>query len=331
LLGYQTSGKINLMMEKIVVVGDVSTDHFVILDDQDASLAIKNHKKELCLDYGAKIAVDQTQKLFGGSALNVSTSLGSLGKQVHIASIVGKDFSGREAIEFLNSHNVNTDAVEVRGETNQSFIIIYKNERTVLSYHKKRDYSKLSIPKSDLIYFASAGKGSEVLVNKIRAAIGSGAKLIFNPGSYELSNFELFKPLLQLTSIFIINRSEANLIIEDTPKITVQLDKILTSGTKVAVITDAKNGAYFATSQGHFHMAAAPAKIVDSTGAGDAFAAGLITHIMNGKSLEESAIAGMYNSASVIEEIGANTNLLNMAQIDKLVKENKILKFSPVH
>jgi sugar/nucleoside kinase (ribokinase family) len=78
-------------------------------------------------------------------------------------------------------------------------------------------------------------------------------------------------------------------------------------------------------------MAAAPAKIVDSTGAGDAFAAGLITHIMNGKSLEESAIAGMYNSASVIEEIGANTNLLNMAQIDKLVKENKILKFSPVH
>jgi sugar/nucleoside kinase (ribokinase family) len=318
------------MMDQISVVGDVSTDHFIILDDQDASLFAKNNKKELCLDYGSKISIDSQKNFFGGSALNVAVSLDRLGKRVLISSIVGSDFGGREIIDFLNSQEIIIDDIEVKNDTNQSFVIIYKGERTVLSYHKKRDYSRVNIPRSELIYFSSAGKGSEVLINKIRSLVQSGAKLIFNPGSYELSNFDLFRPLLQITSILIINRQEANLIIEDTPKIKVQLDKILTSGTKVAVITDAKNGAYFATAEGHFHMNAAPAKVIDSTGAGDAFAAGLIAYVMDGKSLEESAVAAMYNSAAIVEEYGANDNLPNRDQIDEKVKENKILKFSRV-
>lgn len=318
------------MMDKISVVGDVSTDHFIILDDQDASLLNKKHRKELCLDYGSKISIDTQKNFFGGSALNVAASLNKLGKTVSISTIVGSDFGGREIVDFLSSQEILTDDIIVRDETNQSFVIIYKGERTVLSYHKKRDYSKINIPKSELIYLASAGQGSEALVNKIRSQVQSGAKLIFNPGSYELSNFDLFKPLLQMTSILIINREEANLIIEDTPKIKVQLDKILTSGTKVAVITDAKNGAYFAVPEGHFHIHAAPAKVIDSTGAGDAFAAGLVAYIMAGKSLEESAVAAMYNSAAIVEQYGANDGLLDNSQIDKMVRENKILKFSRV-
>lgn len=316
-------------MKKVSVVGDTSIDHFLMLDGQDACLmgSSKEHKKELCLKYGEKITIDSEEKYFGGSALNVAVGLARFGNEVVLSSIVGSDLEGREILGYLNSQQVITDHIEVKGQTNQSFIIIFKSERTILSHHKPRDYSRVYIPKSDIIYFASAGVGSEVFIDKIRKNVHAGAKLIFNPGSYEISSFDFFKPLLAITTVFIINRSEANQIIEDTSKIESQLEKVLRFGTKVAVITDGKNGAYFATAEGNFHMPAAPSNVVDPTGAGDAFSSGLVAGLMEGKSLEESAKWGINNSASAVESYGANSSLLDQSSIIKHL-ENKILKFS---
>lgn len=267
---------------------------------------------------------------FGGSALNVACSLAILGKQSHLSTIVGADHEGKEIISFLNAKSVITDSVEVSGQTNQSFIIVYNSDRTILSHHEKRNYTRMKITESEILYFASAGTGSGSLIEKIKRSVDAGAKLVFNPGSFEISSFDTFKSLLGIATLFIINRDEARQIIADTHEVKVQLDKILRLGAKVAVITDGANGVYFGTSEGHFHMHAAPANVKDPTGAGDAFASALVAGLMSGKSLEEASKWGMVNSASVIGEYGANTELIDIAQIDKLAQSNKILKFSRV-
>lgn len=322
--------KIELMKYKVAVVGDASTDHFLILDASDAGLTVngKSPEKELCLKYGEKTSIESSLDFFGGGALNVAVALRNFSFDVSLSTIVGADFEGKEIVSFLNDEGIELDNLIVKGATNQSFILVYEKERTILSYHNKRDYSSVKIPACDILYFASAGQGSEELVNNIRSKVHSGSRLIFNPGSFEISSFDLFKPLCAISTIFVINRDEAREIIEDTPDIKVQLDKILRFGTKVAVISDQKNGAYFGTAEGFFHMNAAVANVKDPTGAGDAFSSGLVAGLANGKSLEESAKWGMHNSAKVIEDYGANSLLLDVDEIERKTKNDKVLKFS---
>ncbi len=315
---------------KVAVVGDCSTDHFLVIGGQDAGLIQPSSQdKKICFSYGEKIPIEEVYKSFGGSALNVSTNLSALDIDVNLVSFVGKDFEGREIIGHLDSNKISHDNVIIDQTTNQSFILLFKGERTVLSNHLKRNYSRLKLPKSDYIYLASAGEGCEDLISSVRASVANGSKLIFNPGSFILRDFDLFRPLLPYTSLLIINREEADELF-GAKDIKDQLAKIISLGTNVAVITDGKNGAYFASQDSYFHMHSAVAKVKDSTGAGDAFAGALLGGIIKGNSLEESAKWGMVNSASVVEEMGSTTGSLTTHEIMKKLDQNKILKFSAI-
>ncbi|MFH1909970.1 MAG: carbohydrate kinase family protein [bacterium] len=319
------------MRKKVAVVGDISTDHFLIMDSRDRGVIHqgKAGDEKICFNYGEKIPVKKTLDSFGGSALNVAVSLNLQGADVELVSFLGRDFEGREAMGFLHSKQIGTDNIDLDQTTNQSYVIVFESERTVLSNHLKRNYSRLVIPRSDYIYFASAGEGSDDLINKIRAEVSKGVKLIFNPGSYEIKNFDLFKPLLQITSILILNKEEADKLF-DASQIKAQLEKILASGAAVAIVTDDKNGAYFGVPNQFFRMSAPVCEVVDPTGAGDSFSAGLLSGIMSGRSLEESAKWGMINSASVIESLGANEGTLTTEEIEKSAKQNNVLKFSKI-
>jgi len=319
------------MGNKVAVVGDISTDHFLMMDSRDRGVVHQGEAgdEKICFDYGEKIPVKKTLDSFGGSALNVAVSLNLQGADVELASFLGRDFEGREAMGFLHSKQIGTDYINLDQTTNQSYIIVFESERTVLSNHLKRNYSRLKIPKSDYIYIASAGEGSDDLVNKIRAEVSRGAKLIFNPGSFEIKNFDLFKSLLPITSILILNKDEADRLF-NASKIEGQLEQILASGAAVAVITDAKNGAYFGIPDQYFHMHAGVCDVVDPTGAGDGFSAGLLSGIINGKSLEESSRWGMINSASIINSFGANQRALTDDEIEKNAKKNNVLRFSQI-
>jgi ribokinase len=55
------------------------------------------------------------------------------------------------------------------------------------------------------------------------------------------------------------------------------------------------------------HVAGLPAKVVDTTGAGDAFAAGFIAAALRGESLEAACRAGNAAGARIVSELGAVT------------------------
>jgi sugar/nucleoside kinase (ribokinase family) len=66
-------------------------------------------------------------------------------------------------------------------------------------------------------------------------------------------------------------------------------------------------------------------KIVDSTGAGDAFAAGFIFGILHGKSLSHAALCGNLTARAAVQALGAQVGLLNkdelMREVEKYSKE----------
>lgn len=316
----------------ILTVGDSTVDHFLSLESQDVELLckLKQSDCEICFNYGEKIPVKQMTNSFGGSALNCAVGFSRLNLDSQISTFVGRDVEGGEIVNFLKQNKVGCSSVAFDESTNQAIILLYKEERTILSYHKPRNYEELEIPDAQWIYVASAGKGSDRIKKQILHRSESGSNLIFNPGSWELKNFDKFLPIVKKSAIFILNRQEARLVIEDTHDIKKLLLKASELGAKITVITDGAGGAYISFLGNYFHQNAAAVKLADSTGAGDAFAVGFCGGLIAGKSIEESAKWGIINSSSVIESIGANTGLLKREEIEKKLNEYKALKFEKI-
>jgi sugar/nucleoside kinase (ribokinase family) len=235
-----------------------------------------------------------------------------MGLSSSIYTILGDDNYGKAGKNYLDSRRVNTKNVVLEGRTNQSTIVIYQKERTIFSYHFPRDYSKITPEKADWIYFCSAAQGSDRLINQVSEHIKQGSMLVFNPGSWQLKNFERFMAFVALSEIFILNRSEADAVIGEQGDISKQLEKMQKLGTKIAVITDGANGAYACSFGKKIHMSTLATTVVDPTGAGDAFSVGFVTGIILNLSIEDSLKWGMVNSGHIIENIGANENLLSL-------------------
>ncbi|MCX6809493.1 MAG: PfkB family carbohydrate kinase [Candidatus Berkelbacteria bacterium] len=318
--------------KSILVIGDVAKDTVLELSEQEACLTknLRSKDREICFEYGEKIPVETIRNYFGGGALNVSVGLAKLGLPVKIATFISDGSSSDEIIDFLKINKIDTKSIVKNGFTNQSTILVWEKERTIFSYHEPRDYSKMKLEKTQWIYLASAAKGSESLKNELISFVRSGSRLVFNPGSWELQNFDIFSSLIKHCSIFILNKDEADEIISDKEDIKKQLQKMLILGTKIAIITDGANGAYFAAQDQYSHMNSFAGKVVDPTGAGDSFACAVLGSIILGKSLEESVKWGMVNSASVVGSYGANAGLLKQNEIENYLKDAKSLKLSKI-
>jgi ribokinase len=86
-------------------------------------------------------------------------------------------------------------------------------------------------------------------------------------------------------------------------------DELLGMGAEVIVVTLGEGGCYVASSQTSHIIEAYKTKVVDTTGAGDAFAAGFLYGLLRGKSLPECGRLGNWVAARCISKAGARAGL----------------------
>ena len=80
---------------------------------------------------------------------------------------------------------------------------------------------------------------------------------------------------------------------------------------RTAIVTDGPNGAYAYDGQDSYHQPiSADVPVIDRTGAGDAFASGVVAGLAWGDSLEEALQFGSENSTSVVQHVGAHAGIL---------------------
>ncbi|CAN5327353.1 hypothetical protein BH10PAT1_BH10PAT1_5570 [soil metagenome] len=144
-------------------------------------------------------------------------------------------------------------------------------------------------------------------------------KLAFNPGTWQ---FKAGTPkilnILSLTYILFVNKEEAERItgipkeVDGIKNLLLALSKL---GPKISVITDGENGSYCFNGQKYFKVGILPVNAYERTGAGDAFGAGCLAALIKGKTLEESLLWGLSNSASVIGYTGPERGLLHDSEM----------------
>ena len=86
----------------------------------------------------------------------------------------------------------------------------------------------------------------------------------------------------------------------------------------MTVITDGARGGKVCINQKvSFFEGEKVKKVVDTTGAGDAFASGMVAGVLYGKSYDQAVQWGIKNATSVLKFIGAKKGLLKLGEINR--------------
>src|SRR3990167_1811565 len=319
-------------MFDLISLGDATIDNFVFIHDGEVRCNVNKSECMLCIEYGDKIAVDKLVHLVAGNAANNAVGGSRLKLKTAIFVNVGEDPAGKQIKDKLKTEGVDSRyVIENKGmESNLSTVINFQGERTILVYHQPWKYRLPDLEKSKWVYYTSVSHSfTETNLNgQLEQYLQrTNAKLLYNPGTYQIQAGVKKNPrLLSLTEAFMVNKEEAKRILgyEDSEDITIKklLKGILDLGPRMVVITDGKEGSYGFDSKKYYHLRVFPAKLVEMTGAGDAFATGTLSGLFYGKDLTEAMRWGAANGASVVEQIGPQAGLLTYEKMQEKLKEN---------
>lgn len=317
------------MIKQLLVIGDVTIDTHVMIDDASLECDVDQRNCKLCLDYAAKIPVTESFQTVGGNGANVAIGAAKLGISTAILSSIGNDGSGETASSELKNNNVETNllTIDTKTPTRYSTILNFKGERTILAYHHKRQYTwPKNEPEVDWIYFTGLSEGFEDILKPLNKYLSKHptVRLAFNPGSFQLRNsIGEVKEMLEITDLLIVNLQEAEKILGTTLKkeksVRALIHELVRFGVKEAVITDAANGAYAGNEEEVYKMESYPVQVVAKTGAGDAFSSGYLAAKINEHDIPHCLTWGIANSCSVIQKPSSHLGLLRPMGVKKMI------------
>lgn len=319
-------------MLDLISVGDATIDNFVQIHDAEVKCNIDKTECKLCISYGDKIAVDKLTHLVAGNTANNAVGGARLKLRSAIYVNVGSDPSGKQIMEKLKEEGVSIRYVVINEgmESNLSTVINFQRERTILVYHQAWKYKLPDLDSAKWIYFTSVAPSftESNLLNELTVYLErTGSKLLYNPGTYQIKAGVKKNPkLLALTELFIVNVEEAKRILVGKDDADIPIKKLLNGisdlGPKMVIITDGEEGSYGYDGEKFYQLGIFPAKLLEMTGAGDAYSTGVLAGLFYGKSLSEAMRWGAANGASVVEQIGPQAGLLTYNQMQEKLKEN---------
>ncbi|KKR16024.1 MAG: hypothetical protein UT54_C0046G0013 [Candidatus Daviesbacteria bacterium GW2011_GWB1_39_5] len=323
-------------MFDLISVGDARIDNSVHLPKAHISCTINKERCEICLAYGGKIPIDSVKVQPAGNSNNNAVAAAKLGLKTALYANIGEDANGKMILDHLKAAGVDTRYMVVNKgiPTEQSIVINYNGERTILVYHHPWDYTLPDLDKTKWVYYSSVSFSfpKTSLVPQLENYIERiGGSLMYSPGTHQLKfGVKKHPRLLSLTRVLIVNYEEAKKILEIDGGRKIDIKKLLSSladlGPKNVVITDGKEGSYGFDGSSFFKIGLFPAELKEATGAGDAYATGFLAALFYGKDFSEAMRWGAANSAAVVEQCGPQEGLLSYNQMQEKLNKNSGIK-----
>jgi len=318
-------------MLDILSIGDATLDTFVRIHEASLRDVVGIKEQQLCLNFGDKLPVSSLHEKVAGNALNNAVGSARLGLRAGFYSVIGDDDTGARIVKKMRHEKISLKYLHVqkRSATNHSIVINFKDDRTILTYSHQRTYTLPSdIEPSRWIYYTAIGKKHSSLEKKIIAYCREHhAKIAFNPGTAHLrEGVSHMRDLLRHTEAIFVNKEEAEILVGDSVDIPSLLYRLHELGPHIAVITDGKKGAYASNSVNIYYTPIFPMKVVENTGAGDAYATGLVAALIHGNPVAEAMRWGTANAASVITKVGPQDGLLTLPKLKAALKQYRHIK-----
>jgi len=311
------------MRYDIITFGSVSQDIFVKAN----SLKFKD-EEGFYLPFDEKIEIKEIIFSSGGGGTNTAATFVKQGFKTAFCGAIGVDLAGLEVVRDLKKWGIDTRLlIKKRGKlTNHSLILLNDDgKRAILTYRGASELVELSdipwrkIKKTKWFYFAPI---TGLLCDKLKELVDFGWKnkirIAMNPSINQLSLPETtLKEIFDKTEILFLNKQEASYLTKISPDKELEIFKKIREFCRgIIVITKGKDGV-MVLKENYFYSAPADRhlKVIDTTGAGDSFAAGFLSgYIRFNEDVQKAIQLGMANASANISQIGAKTGILEKDQ-----------------
>lgn len=306
---------------RIIVTGSIAYDYIMVFPGRfkDHILADKMHVLSV------SFLVDSLKRQRGGTAPNIAYNLALLGEHPEVAGTVGEDFAEYRA--WLEEHGVGTEHVRViEGDfTSSCFINTDLQDNQITAFYAGAMTHATSInirdtgaTPSDLVIIAPGDPGA--MAQFAAQCTELGIPYLYDPSMQapRMSGPELeagFRGAQILTG----NDYEFSMMAEKLGITEAELRRRV----PVTVMTLGEAGALITVGETEYEIPAAkPQQVVDPTGAGDAFRAGLVKGIAHGFSWPVAGRVGALTAVYALEQSGTQQHSYTLAEFAARYREN---------
>ena len=289
-------------------------------------------------DPGELVLSDRIAIFPGGNALNTAIALRRLGENVAVAGSIGDDALGRLLLDQMETRGLDVRGVrrESGGRTAATFILRLEGEDRrfihslgVAATFSGEHVSPELIPDNGIMlvggYLKLGAWDDNVLADLMRHARRRNCTVVFNICIARDSGVDPRRCLLLLehVDVFVPNEDEARILTGETlPEL--QAKALRQAGARMAVITRGANGLFADDGERSVRMGIFQVPVVDPSGCGDCFTAGLIAALLRGwetvRSLEFASAVGAIGATA----LGCTDGVPSFAEVERFLERNKV-------
>lgn len=272
----------------------------------------------------------------GGDAFNEAVVLSRLGKKTALLGQIGLDLPGDFIVRRCEEEGVDHSGLRRDPQTDTRINVVMIKRDGQRHFIKTRSPGSVSLRPEEIdealigkaravslaSMFCSKLKDGETIWKALKTAREKGlitfADMVPMAAGESMADIKKTLPYLDY---FLPNMEEAAMLtgLDDPDEIA---DCLLGHGIKNVIIKLGKEGCLIANRQERYRIPAFPADVVDTTGAGDNFAAGFISAVLDGMELKDCGRFANAVAAVSTEAVGAVGGVKNKEQVESYLKNH---------
>jgi ribokinase len=267
------------------------------------------------------------QEAPGGSAANTIVGLARLGLKTGFIGKVATDREGQLLRDDFKREGVNTDGIIVSKNGSSGTVAAYvdkKGKRALYVHPSVNDtltFEEINLEyvrQSRFAHLTSVDRkpflAQKQLIKELPHILVS-----FDPGEiYARKGLKALKPIIQKSSVVLPSEGELKMLTGKGWKDGARI--LLKEGAGIVAVKLGERGCYVSDGKETHLIEPFKVKVVDTTGAGDAFCAGFIYGLVMGKDLYQCGRLGNFVASRCITQIGARKGLPRLNELEAALK-----------
>jgi sugar/nucleoside kinase (ribokinase family) len=278
------------------------------------------------LDFDQTVWVDDLRTSLGGNGANTAYALARLGVPVRLASIAGRDRRGDEALAILREAGVDTSGVARSDLPTSATVVLVRRDGARAFFHRPgcaEEEFPIDFPDGfshfhlgnifALQYFRRRAAGI------MQAARHAGMTTSLDAGWDALGEWApVIDPALPLTDVLFVNCDEAARLSGCADGSAYFLGR----GVGLVVTKLGERGCAVRSREESLEVPGFAVEAVDSTGAGDCFAAGFLAALQRGLSVPDAARFANAVGALSVRHLGAIAGVRSFDETAEWMQED---------
>lgn len=267
----------------VLIFGGIIIDRYIVVGEYPAA--------------GQDTVIKEEFERVGGSAINVAFTLKNLQCTPRLVSAVGADANGDKILSYLQEKDLQSPGIHRLSNraTGSCYTVLDETgERTFLSspgsesaflptmVHEKSAYAYVTG------YYLLDPSNSHKIVKTLTELKNDGCTILFDPGP--LVDHMAEEILLQMMSISTIITPNLDELDQISTRLGIEnqfSQWCLDAGIELVIIKNGSSGSTLVTKTDEIQVPAYDVQTIDSSGAGDSFAGGIIAGLIHGYGYED--------------------------------------------